>query len=45
MERGEEIKKRIGELLSDLGEIRKDECKERKKMLWKRQGEGSIVVQ
>ena len=35
----------IAELLSDLGEIRKDECKEREKMLWRRQGESSIVVQ
>ena len=35
----------IAELLSALGEIRISECKERGKMLWRRQGERSIVVQ
>ena len=34
----------IAELLSDLGEIRKDECKEREEALGG-QGERSIVVQ
>ena len=41
----EKTESRIAELLSALGEIRISECKERGKMLWRRQGERSIVVQ